>query len=223
MSETTPWSYSHLSTFEHCARQYEWKYVLKKKEKTVSENILWGNKVDAALAERAKGYALPLTLQPYEYVGEFLDKVRAAGAEMLPKFKFGLTKDLAPTTFFGEDVWFRGEFDLVIKGQKQAYLDDYKTGKQRDDPTQLKLYGGVGFRYWPEIESITARFIWLANKQITPMVLKRSQQGIIWQEMLPRIKRMERLRDEGGPFKPSPSGLCSWCPVTTCEHWKEKK
>jgi hypothetical protein len=217
---TTPWSYSHLSTYEHCARQFQWKYVLKKKEEKVSDEILWGNKVDSALAERAKGYALPEAMKPYEYIGQFLDHMRTAGAKLLPKYKFGLTADMKPTTFFGQGVWYRGEFDLVIKGDKSAFVDDYKTGKQRDDNSQLKLYAATGFVLWPETERIVARYRWLASKQTSAMEFKRDAVPVIWQEMMPRIAKMERERDAGGPFKPTPSGLCSWCPVTTCEHWR---
>jgi hypothetical protein len=217
----TPWSFSHLSTFEHCARQYEWKYVLKMKEKEVSENIQWGNKVDTALAERAKGYPLPPAFQPYEYIGTWLDRVRETGAEILPKHKFGIGRDLQPRTFFAKDVWFRGEFDLAIKGDKRVHLDDYKTGKKRDDQSQLKLYAGAAFALWPEVDTVSTRFVWLASKQTTPMIFRRSIQAVIWQEMMPRIRRMELAREKE-QFPPTPSGLCAWCPHATCEFRKER-
>jgi hypothetical protein len=53
------------------------------------------------------------------------------------------------------------------------------------------------------------------------MIFRRSIQAVIWQEMMPRIRRMELAR-ENEKFPPTPSGLCAWCPHATCEFRKER-
>lgn len=217
-----PWSYSHLSAFEQCPRKHRHTYVLKDVPYVETEERKWGNQVDAALAARARGVQLPPTMKPYEYIGTFLDGVVAAKAQVLPKFKFGVTKELTPTTFFAKDVWYRGEMDLAVIGSKKAWLRDYKTGKPRNDGTQLALYAGVGFNFWLNVEVIDASFDWLLTKRLSTETYTRASRHLIWADLMPRIVKMERATLDGGDDTPIPSPLCAWCPVHSCEHWRVK-
>jgi hypothetical protein len=37
-----------------------------------------------------------------------------------------------------------------------------------------------------------------------------------------QLDRLETAMDNG-VFNANPSGLCGWCPIDTCEHWKPRK
>lgn len=215
-----PWAYTKLKTHEQCPRQCAWRYGDTKRPFVETEAIKWGNQVDTALAVRITGGKLPESMQAYEFIGKTTDEARRLGASVIPKYKFGLTRELAACDYWHPQVWFRGEMDLALVGGNYAAIMDWKTGKEKDDPTQLALYAGVGFQYWPAVKIITTSFVWLKTGNRTKEQYWREGQDEIWQDILPRVKRMEEdleSKDDWREFDPKPSGLCPWCPVLECE------
>jgi hypothetical protein len=74
------------------------------------------------------------------------------------------------------------------------------------------------FSRYPEIKLAVTSYIWLGNDALTNERWTPDQMPALWNDILPRVKRMEHayLTNQ---YDPIPSGLCrKYCPVNTCEY-----
>ena len=217
MPGVLPWSYSSLSAFETCPRRYHLTRITKAVQEPQTQATIWGNEVHKALELAVGGEkALGPNFESYQAI---VDKLRAGSGKRFTEQKFGLTSGLKPTSFFAKDVWFRGVLDLTIIKPTVGIVLDYKTGKVRTDGDQLKLFAAATFAQHPYLESVNTGYLWLAHDKVTTRKFDKGEVPIIWQEFIPRIKRMEHAQ-ETDTWLPKPSGLCkAWCPVpkSSCE------
>lgn len=213
----TTWSYSSLTAFETCARRYEITKISKRIKEPQTEAMMHGTEVHAALEHYvADGTPLPAKYKQYIPIVEAVTK---APGEKFAEMKFGLTKDLAPTEFFGDDVWVRGVLDLTIVQGDTAIVLDWKTGKPKADPSQLELFSAATLALYPTVTTVKSAFVWLAHGKVDPHTLHRGEEDEVWRGFSSRVRRME-LSAEEEHYPPKPSGLCkSWCPVprSLCE------
>lgn len=218
MSKPFAWSYSALDSFEVCPFRHFKTKIEKSIVEPQTEALLWGNQVHKALELRVRDNTpLPERMKSYEPLAAKI-AARANGCTMGTEQKLALTKDLRETTFFAKDVWLRSILDISIEKGTRAFIGDWKTGKKNPDSMQLKLSAAVYFATRPWIDEVTNAFIWLQSGEVTVEKFEREQTHEIWQEFLPRVKRMEDAITNGA-FPQRPSGLCrAWCPVHTCPH-----
>lgn len=211
------WSFTAISAFETCPRQYKLMRVDKVVKEKQSEAMLWGNTVHKALEERIRdGKPLPKTLAGYESLAA---KIAASKGEVLVEQKMTLNEDFEPTTWFAKDAWCRVILDVNVLGKRRAAVFDWKTGKRKPDLEQLKLFAGVTFAHYPEINEVDTGFIWLKENAIDREVFTRAQIGEIWGAFLPKVARLNSAFDTGR-WPARPSGLCrEYCSVgkSNCE------
>lgn len=213
-----PWSYSSLTNFETCPFQFYRLRVKKDIVQQETEATVWGTQCHSALEHRVQNKTpLPEWARQWEPLAARFDRFDSVFVER----KYGLTKSFQPTGFFDKDCWYRGVIDLGVSG-RIALLLDWKTGKQKDDHDQLKLFSVTHMAAEPETQACRTGYIWLKNNKITRQDFTREDIPIIWQEFLPRIRRLELAYDaDKWPHKPS--GLCrGWCPVKDCPHYRSK-
>jgi RecB family exonuclease len=214
------WSYTKLRDWENCPRQYRWKHVARNKEPE-TEQQLWGERVHSALDARAKGEPLPASMLNLEKLGAVIDKAKRIGLTVVHeknKGQIAFDRDLRIVDdWFGKTVYGRVIVDLMLIAEEHAVIIDYKTGKKRDDDTQLKIFAGVGFIKLPTIKTIETRYVWTNGSPSTVKTYTRDDAAWIWNDILPRVDRMETGITRG-QYDPKPSGLCHWCPVKECEH-----
>lgn len=211
------WSFTSIAAFETCPRQYKLMRVDKVVKEQPSEAMMWGNTVHKALEERVRdGKALPKTLAGYEPLAA---KIAGSKGEVLVEQKLTLNEKFRPTSWFAKDAWCRGVLDVSIVGKRKAVVLDYKTGKRKDDLDQLKLFAGIVFAHYPEIEEVDTGFIWLKDNVVDKELFTREQVGEIWGAFLPKVARLNSAF-ETGRWPARPSGLCrAWCAVgkSNCE------
>lgn len=95
----------------------------------------------------------------------------------------------------------------------RRFLVTHNTGKVKTDGDQLKLFAAAAFAQYPHVNTVSTGYIWLAHDKLTRRDFTRDEVPVIWQEFIPRIRRME-LAQEKDNWPPNPSGLCkAWCPV----------
>ena len=218
------WSYTRLRDYENCPRQYRWKHVARNKEPE-SEEQLWGERVHEALDQRASGRPLPAGMESLEKLGRTIDRAKQLGVEVVhekEKGQIAFTRELHLTEWFAKNVYGRVIIDLALIGPTHAVIVDYKTGKKRDDDLQLKIFAGVGFIKYPDVQTIETRYVWTNGSPSTIKSYSRADAPWIWNDILPRVDRME-TGIARGQWQPRPSGLCGWCPVMECEHNTRKK
>jgi hypothetical protein len=206
-----PWSYSSLTAFETCPRQYKHVKILKDVTEIKHEATTWGSTVHKHLEDRARdGVPLPASIAHYEpIVAPIID---SKGQKIIEQ-QFALAADMKTTTWMADNAWCRGIVDIGVLTRKSALLLDFKTGKRKTDSTQLKLFAGLAFAHYPDIRTVYTGFLWLKAGKVDKQRFERDDIPMIWAEFLPRVKRMERAFAED-KFPPKPSGLCGkWCPV----------
>jgi hypothetical protein len=206
------WTYSQLESFETCPKKF---YHLKVARDIVEEqgpHAEWGTRVHTALEEYVKkGDALPDGMTQW---APLMDKITRLPGEKLTEFKFALDKNFQPAEW--KQSWTRGIADLLVIKDDKAVVMDYKTGK-RKITEQLDLYAAYTFAYYPEVKTVTTAFVWLKEKKIDKTPIKREDTPIIWQKLIPRVRKLESAYERDS-WPERPSGLCrGWCPVLSCK------
>lgn len=209
------WSYSAVDLFEKCPKQY---YHLKVIKDVKEEETSWmgeGKQVHEALHKRViEGTPLPLGLRVYENVAE---RFSVASGDKYGEMRFALTRDFTPTEYFAYDVYIRAVIDLLIVRDRHAIIIDWKTGKVKDDFTQVDMSAAVLSQFMPEIQTFTTAYVWLKAKNVSQHDLKKGDMVGVWGALIPRANRIEEaLKTTDFPAKPS--GLCKYCPVKQCPH-----
>lgn len=211
------WSYSQLKAFEQCPRKWYHTAIKKDFVEEKGEQQRWGDKVHKALEDRITQPAKEIPVEFHKYVS-IADRIASLPGVTFAERKIALDDQFRPVDWFDPSVWVRGIVDIGKLDGPRAALFDYKTGKMKEDPDQLKLFAGIGFCIHPEVETITVALVWLQDMKLgTPVTYKREQLPQLWNDFLPRVERM-RVARETNVYEPKPSGLCKrWCPVKTCE------
>ena len=183
-----------------------------------TEATIWGSKVHECLEHRVKdGTPLPEMLAGYE---KLVAPIAKHPGEKLVEKQMAINEALQPTGWFADDAWCRGIVDVGVLSGTRGLLLDYKTGKRKPELTQLKLFAGLAFATFPNLETVNTGFVWLKHGTIDKKEYTRKEVPMIWQEFVPRVQRMQRAYEED-KFPPKPSGLCAkYCPVPNhkCEY-----
>jgi hypothetical protein len=213
------WSFSALTRYENCPKQYYHLNVAKDFKDEDSDFAADGKVVHEGLHARViDGKPLPLPIRHMEpFAKQFADTEGEKHGEM----KLALNRQFEPVAWFADDVFVRAVVDLLIIRGSHAIIVDWKTGKVKDDFTQLRLTAAILSRYMPEIDFNTLVYVWVNQKQITKKTATLSMHTILWNELLPRVKKIETAIRET-TFPARPSGLCRWCPVRTCPHQEDR-
>lgn len=222
------WSFSALQQFEQCPKAYAHKRFYCDVIEQETEALRDGNRVHAAAEQAIKGEKVkePDQLPRLEpFLGLFL-KQRDKGATVEAEVEVVLTENMEPVSWFDKRAWYRGKLDVVItNGQKTSYFD-WKAGRVKDDPDQLKICCASLAITRPEIEVFNPKYVWLKEKQATGCgELTKDDVAKIWEETLARVARMKKAW-EVETFPARPSGLCKWktgqCPAfDKCKYRKE--
>lgn len=210
-------SYSRLSTFEQCPAKFDYLYVTKAVRDQGSEASEYGNRVHEVLELYGKGELDKETLtlegkQTLERWGSLVDTINAKSGDKYYEYQMAVTETLEPCDWFSPDAFIRSIADVLVVDGTKAYCLDYKTGKVKENPTQLQLFASMVFWHFPEVEEVRTSFIWLKFDQVTNATYQRKYASALWDGLKPRF---EQVIDtvELGVFDTKPSGLCPWCPA----------
>lgn len=212
------WSYSSLTAYETCAYRYYLTRVSKEVKEPQTEATTHGNNVHKALEHRIRDKTpLPDTMKQYE---KYCTKIETTPGQVFAEQKIALNAQFQPTKWVGDDTWVRMILDVTIDSGARAATLDWKTGKIKTDSKQLMLCAAGVMHSRPYVNEVRTGFIWLKDDKLTTETYKREQLPEIWQEFLPRVKRLEHAYNDS-KWEKKPSGLCrDWCPVgkRLCEH-----
>ncbi|MBT7005042.1 MAG: hypothetical protein HOA06_10055 [Chloroflexi bacterium] len=216
MSAITAWSYSALNSYETCPHRHYRQRVKKDITEPEGEALKWGNEVHKALELRIRdGIALPKTMQKWE---PMVAKLLSRTGDSIAEQELCLNEQLAATGWWDKDAWVRAKVDYMLVDGNKALMLDWKTGKPKPDHDQLTLFAAFVFHHYPQIDTVTTGYVWLAHKnKISTAGFERSDLPDMWAEFLPRVRRFN-IAYEQDKWEKKPSGLCrAWCPVIDCE------
>lgn len=218
------WSYSALTTFELCPKKYFHLYAAEKgsPEHVADSDSSFaadGKIIHDAMKKRVLD-GTPFTL-PLRHLEPIAAKFAAIPGEKYGEMKLAITREFEPCDYFDKGVYLRVVIDLAIIQGTTAIVIDWKTGKVKDDPTQNALIAAVLSRWMPEIALFKTMFVWLQSKGITPKSYTPEQFTPVWNNLLPRVAKIEEARKTTS-FAATPNGLCGWCPVKSCPHYVDR-
>jgi len=205
-----PMSYSRLSTFENCPQQFDYLYVTKNVQVVESEAMAYGTRVHEALEMYAKSRDEKYLTRETRKWKSLIDRLLEKKGTHLYEYQMAVTPELEPCDWMAKDVWLRGIADVLVVDGDTAYCLDWKTGKVRDNPTQLQLFACMVFLHFPEVQTVKTAFVWLKFDQVTDMIYKRSMFDPMWRNLMQRFDYAQETIDLG-VFEAKPSGLCRWC------------
>jgi len=213
------WSFSALTRYENCPKQYYHVNVAKDFKDEDTEFSASGKDVHTALYRRVvKNQTLPLDLR---YLEKTAAKFVGLPGDTSGELKFAMARNFEPVEYFAPNVFVRVVVDLLNVRGSRAIVIDYKTGRPQPGFTQLELTAAVLGTHLPEIEEFDLVYVWLKNRTVTKHRLARESLVGVWNNFLPRVAKIEQaLKTTEFPAKPS--GLCKYCPVTSCPNWKPR-
>lgn len=219
------WSHTALDNFENCPKQFYETKVLKRWPFTTTTEMQWGRDVHKAFEDfLLYGTLLPADLKAHE---EFLASFKAEPGELAGEERIALDTGMNKCAYFDKtrEVWYRGQVDArkrdVASGV--SHILDHKTGRVKNDYTQLKGFAMYEFLTQPQIHTCKVEYYWTQIRGVNGETYYREQ--------LPEIirffaQKLHRYADAflHDTFPPKQSGLCNgWCPVTSCEFWRPKR
>lgn len=212
-------SYSRLSMYENCPRQFQLKH-LKKSLPDDSDNPAFVK--GRAIHEQLQQYMEWLQGQRDEpYVGD----IAANGLPMLKRIfhnypvihveqQYAINLQHKAVEWYSRQAYYRCVIDLIAMRENEALLCDHKSGRVYDldegDTNQLRLNAWMTFHLYPEIERITSSYLYIEHKH--------SQKQVHSRDELPEMDRAFREAfDEVNKEKewpPRKNSKCRWCTAT---------
>ena len=208
------WSFSKLTASETCPYRYQQVDVLRNYKDEDRTNLDWGTEVHSAFAKSLiSDDPLPATMTPWQY---WVDEIKAAPGQTIVEAKWALDRSFNKCNWSAPVAWYRGKADATRIDGPVADGTDWKTGKIKEDDTQLLLMAQLVFAYFPEVKRCRQRFVWLQHDCATERFYNRKDMAQEWLGILQRVDTLEKMT-EANVFPPKPGRLCrSWCPVTGC-------
>lgn len=219
------WSHSALDKFESCPKQYHETAVLKRWPFQTTKEMEWGKYVHKAFEDHLLyGTPLPVDLATH---ADFLHQFKTQPGELAGEERIALDTSLRPCAYFDKvnQVWYRGQVDARKRDVSRGFshILDHKTGKVKNDYTQLKSFAMYEFLTQPAIHTVKVEYYWTQIKGANGETYHREQLPDILAFFAAKLHRFaDAFLTE--TFPPKQSGLCNgWCPVTNCEFWRPKR
>jgi len=214
------WSFSGLKQFLNCPRQYHEVKVLRNFVVQETEQIRYGKEVHRALEDYVRdGKPLPKNYRRFKKVVDALVKGKT---EIDVEVEMALNFAREPCQFDSPEYWVRGIADLLMVEGDTAFVVDYKTGSAKyPDAKQLKLMALMTFAYKPQVQKVKGGLLFLLHDVFIPAEYHRKDIDALWASFDPDLFRLKQST-ETDHWLPNPTPLCGWCPVNTCQFYKER-
>ena len=194
-------------------------YIAKDLPREETEAMLHGKNVHKALANRiARGTPLPEEFSKYETLASPF-----SGRKVHTEIPLAIDRAGKPCSFFDNDVFLRGYADVVVMDGDIASIFDWKTGKKREDSTELRLHALMLKARYIQLEKIIGHYVWLGNVDLglNPVGKPHDRSDVdkTWYDLNCQTDEIDRMM-KAEHFAKTPNALCGWCPVLDCEHNK---
>ena len=216
------WSFTGIDVFHKCCpRKFaaRWFYKTEKFEET--DASIWGNRVHKAQEQFLKD----LVVDEPELVTKYAKYFKSgAGYEILTEQEIALNRKWGITEWFAQDAWGRAKIDVALLQGDMIKIYDWKTGKEKFDALQLRVFCLFAALKYPLVQKFEARFIWLKDDKVSEaVILTRAEVVGVLKEVMGLVERMEAAWNSE-IFQCRPNGLCkNYCSVEDCPHHGGKR
>jgi hypothetical protein len=214
MQMSFSWSFSKLQAVETCPKQYNERKNYPEGDRSALD---WGDQVHKAFAQAfIRDEPLPSAMAPWQH---WIDENKALPGSTIIEAKWALDRDFNKVNWSAPTAWYRGKADFTRVDDVVADGIDWKTGRVKEDETQLLLMAQLVFAHFPKVRRCRQRFVWLKENCATERVYSRADMAEQWLGILDRVKSLEEM-EATNKFPPKPGKLCrEWCPVKACEFY----
>lgn len=220
MTNPMAWSYSRIDSSETCPRKFWHLNVAKDLKEEESSYQIEGKETHVAFAKLVKSnIPLPLHLRHHT---QALARIAAMPGEKVVEQQICLNPAWKPVDWFARDAWLRVISDLTQLNGPTAIVWDWKTGRPKDDFTQLKLNAAVTMHLAPEVQRVKMCYYWTKTQTITHDAITRVELPEFWGTMLSRVQTYQSRFDRQD-FPPRPNPFCKGCVVKNCQYWQPKR
>ncbi len=224
---TMPLSHTAIKAFEQCPQRFYQERVLKKFPYEQSESAKKGDiihKEFEAYVKDGTPFTEPDPADPYKGLAlpykSLLDIFVQQDGDKHVEMKMAMNWQAQKVGYFkGQNIWIRGQFDLLVVQGEHAVMIDYKTGKSKyADTSQLELMSVLAFIHFPKLEKITGALLFIEEDKIIQDTYTRDKMQEYIDKWLQRsIPIVQALTTRKFPMKQS--GLCGYCPVIDCPYY----
>jgi len=211
-------SYSRLKNWLSCPKR-TYNYDLAPWDERIKdapgEALTEGIRIHDAMAKALEGkQELPPDMQEYQV---YIDQVLGgAPGKILVEKNYAFDRNFNACMYKSHSVFWRCKIDVIKLGERGAVVLDWKSGARKVEEDQLFLSAQAIFAHHPEIELVSASFVWLNEKPddaFTTVDYKRVDMAKGWARLMPTINAMIKAY-ETEDFPAKPGGLCkSYCGV----------
>lgn len=219
-------TYSKIKNFEVCPKRSYHLDIAKDVKEQETPELARGNELHGAMASRIRADVnLPMTLRYMEPWAVKLAAITHPLQIIMVEQSLGIGRNLEATTMMEKKALLRMKVDYTkiipsarVAGTFLGHVVDYKTGKPKDDFTQLAMYALAIFVHYKDITDLRVDFLWTEYNDTSHEKFSRSDMPKIWEDLLPRVETIENaVKAKNFPAKPG--GLCKdYCPIRSCEH-----
>lgn len=209
------WSHSRLETYKNCPWRFYKQYVIKDTfDKFEHPAALWGKQVHTAIEEYVRdGVAMPSNMIQYERYAVLAGKMPNVEVER----KFAVNNLWEPAEWQSDVTWGRAIADVFGYRERTAGIIDWKTGKYRGESNQAAINALMVFANYPDIDVVKTSFYYFKEGINDKDTFKREDIAEIARPTLLTISAINQSEElNAWPMKPS--GLCGYCPVTSCQY-----
>lgn len=218
------WSYSFLSDYQICPSRAFHKFVAKDVGFEDTPALRWGNTCHNGMDKRISA-GVPLASEKdaegneigpakFEHFAKAFNGLRVE-----TETRMGVRRNGTVCGFYDADCYGHMKVDLVYTpGDFTARLFDWKTGKKREDPWELRLQALFVQARDPELRIIKGWYVWLGEGPAGKLGACHDLSDVerTWAEvdsMMHTITNYAAINH--WPKKEGP--MCKWCAVKQCE------
>lgn len=207
-----PISYSRVQCFKQCPCKFEHLYVNKDVVDQGSDATMYGTRVHESLEKYARtGNEEELTNETRQW-RRLVDTILSKNGDKHYEYQMSIDAGCNVCDWFSDTVWIRGIADVLVVDGDKATVIDWKTGKVREDFTQLMLFACLVMYHFPEVNEVNGAFVWLKFDQISKASYTRDALPAMWRGLTTQFDKVQEAVDLG-IFPAKTSRLCGWCPA----------
>lgn len=202
-----PWSYSRLSTYEDCPKQYWYSYVEKMDGfRPPSPAASRGSEVHSDCEKYLLG-ELKMYPPSVQKVSAHLMILKAKKAQ--PELKLAVDDKWEPCDYKDPNAYLRGVIDVLYLEGENLHIEDFKTGQvYASHPTQMENYVAIASAHYPQASVFVTRLIYIDQGIVTPP--KRTEAHRLKPIRILMDGRIKNAEDDV-IFPVQPGAGCKWC------------
>lgn len=219
------WSYSSLKTFQQCPKKYYHLKVAKDVKDDGSEATIYGKELHKVAEDYVRDN-VPIP-ERFKFIQKTVDALKNIPGEKHTEIELGVTNTggkLSACGFYDKNAWYRGIADLLIINGDEGYLVDYKSSKNAKyaDLKQLDLLAAAVFIHFPDIKSLKSALIFVVSNEFVNKEHSSQHKLAYFEHVRFDLERLETAM-KTGVWNAVSSPLCGWCPVKTCQNYRERR